>query len=315
MDDKLKLFLRAVRRAIAALILAVIACPPAAAAGRSVVDDLGFQVSIPEVVTRIVSLVPTNSEMVCLLDCSRLVGGTRYDRFPEALALRVRQRQIAIIGGGFDANLEKIVQLAPALIIANGPSQQKIALPLKRMGYPVLSLWPRDLAGLKKDFSLLGEILDRKGKARRILDQVEKGFLAIVNKAKGKPRKRVYLQMWSDPLITVGNTSFPQWLLEAAGGTNIFEDMPFDSGQVGLESIIRRDPEVLIFLTGQESFVQQLTKRAGWNAIRAVQRSHICFVDESDLNRRVQFLGGLARMHDCLFSAERVGQAISSESR
>ena len=104
--------------------------------------------------------------MVCLLDCDRLVGGTRYDYFPDELPRRMARKQIDIIGGGFDANLEKIVQLQPDLILTNGPTQQRFAVPLKNLGFAVISLWPRDMDGLVKDFLLLGELLGQEQKAQ-----------------------------------------------------------------------------------------------------------------------------------------------------
>ncbi len=148
--------------------------------------------------------MPTNSEMVCLLDCQRLKGGTRYDFFPEELVSRIQRKQTEIIGGGFDANLEKIVQLQPDLILTNGPTQQRFAVPLKNLGYAVVSLWPRDMAGLVKDFLLLGELLGQDHKAQSFIDDMQRRFQAIATKAQAMPKKRAYLQMWTEPLITVG---------------------------------------------------------------------------------------------------------------
>jgi ABC-type Fe3+-hydroxamate transport system substrate-binding protein len=273
----------------------------APAGPRTVVDDLGFNVAIKGDIRRVVSLVPTNSEMVCLLDCSRLVGGTRYDQFPSELKDRVRLKQIELVGGGFDANLETIVRLNPDLVITNGPTQQRFALPLKNMGYSVLSLWPRDLAGLEKSFLLLAQLLAQQEKARSIINDMRRNLTAIEARAKDKPRKRVYLQMWTDPLITVGKYSFPDWLVGAAGGVNVFGDMPFDSGQVSLESLIDRDPEVLIFLVGQEPFARNITKRPGWSSIRGVRAEHFCFIDEPDIRRSLGFLDGLTKIQRCLF--------------
>ena len=301
--------------ALFAFTLMAVHSPVVIASDRFVTDDQGFRVEIKNDVRRIVSLVPTNSEMVCLLDCSRLVGGTRYDRFPEELALRIREKRLEVIGGGFDASLEKIVQIAPDLILVNGPSQQRVALPLKKMGYPVWSIWPRDLQRLKRDFLLLGEILAQAGKAKKILNEVEQGLAAIEQRAKGNPKKRVYLQVASDPLITVGKNSFPHWLISAAGGINIFGDITLDSTQVSLESIIERDPEVLIFLTGQEEFVKRKLARPEWKTIRAVQRSRICFVDPADIRRSVRFLEGLTKIQDCLLRDEPTGPAVSAEAR
>jgi ABC-type Fe3+-hydroxamate transport system substrate-binding protein len=282
--------------------------PMVLATDRIVVDDLGSKVVVKNSIRRVVSLVPTNSEMVCLLDCERLKGGTRYDEFPEELKKRIQLKQTAIIGGGFDANLEKIVQLQPDLILTNGPTQQRFAVPLKNMGYSVLSIWPRDVDGLKKDFLLLGELLGQETKAKTVIANMERRFAIVEAKTKNKPVKTVYLQMWTDPLITVGKLAFPNWLVAAAGGVNVFNDIFLDSPQISLESLIQRNPEVLIFLAGQEAFVKALTNRPGWSSIRGVRNSHFCFVDEPDIRRSVEFLNGLAKIQDCLFREPRVNK-------
>lgn len=300
---------------LCAVVSLLTTAPVALAGNRMIVDDLGFKVQVKDNIRRVVSLVPTNSEMVCLLDCERLKGGTRYDQFPGELRKRVQSNQIEIIGGGFDANLEKVVQLQPDIILTNGPTQQRFAVPLKNMGYSVLSIWPRDMAGLKRDFLLLGELLAQERKARSAIDDMQRRFALIQAKALNKPKKKVYLQMWTDPLITVGKLSFPDWLVAAAGGINIFDDLPFDSPQVSLEALIRRDPEVLIFLAEQEPFVKTLTTRPGWSSIRGVRDSHFCFIDEPDIRRSIQFLAGLAKIQDCLFGEKRVKQTTSTESK
>jgi ABC-type Fe3+-hydroxamate transport system substrate-binding protein len=305
------------RRLFALLVVAalLITAPIALARNRIIVDDLGFEVEVKDNIRRVVSLVPTNSEMVCLLDCERLKGGTRYDQFPAELKKRVQANQIEIIGGGFDANLEKIVKLQPDLILTNGPTQQRFAVPLKNMGYSVLSIWPRDMAGLKRDFLLLGALLAQEKKAKSVIDDMQRRFALIQAKAMNKPKKKVYLQMWTDPLITVGKLSFPDWLVAAAGGINIFGDLPFDSAQVSLESLLRRDPDVLFFLAEQEPFVKTLTKRPGWSSIRGVRGSHFCFIDEPDIRRSIEFLDGLAKIQDCVFRNERVNQPTPTETK
>ncbi|HWH78787.1 MAG TPA: helical backbone metal receptor [Candidatus Binatus sp.] len=285
----------------AVFVILLLRLPALLADDRSLVDDLGFTVRVKTDVRRVVSLVPTNSEMVCLLDCQRLKGGTRYDKFPLELRRRIQLRQIEIIGGGFDANLEKIVQLQPDLILTNGPTQQRFAVPLKNLGYTVVSLWPRDMDGLIKDFLLLGELLGQEQKAHGFISDVQQRFQTVAAKANNNPKKKVYLQMWTEPLITVGRTSFPHWLVSAAGGVNVFGDLSFDSGQIGLESLIQRDPEVLIFLAEQAPFVKTLARRPGWSSIRGVRAGHFCFIEESDIRRSIMFIDGLMKLRNCLF--------------
>ena len=284
--------------------------PAALSAERMIIDDLGFKVAVKSNVLRVISLVPTNSEMVCLLDCARLKGGTRYDWLPEEKT-RVQLKRVEIIGGGFDANLEKIVQLQPDLILTNGPSQERFAVPLKNLGYSVLSLWPRDMNGLKRDFLLLGELLGQESKATSVIEAMERRLRIIEAKAKNRANKKVYLQMWTEPLITVGRLSFTDWLVTAAGGINVFGDLPFDSAQVSLESLIQRNPEVLIFLADQERFVKTLGRRPGWSSIRGVRDSRFCFIDERDIRRSIEVLSGLAKMQDCLFG-EKSGTETTS---
>jgi iron complex transport system substrate-binding protein len=277
---------------------------PTSVNSATITDDLGFRVAVKDEVRRVVSLVPTNSEMVCLLDCERLKGGTRYDAFPQELKTRLAAKQIEVVGGGYDANLESIVRLQPDLILTNGPTQQRFAVPLRNLGYAVLSLWPRDMAGLKRSFLLLAALLRRAEKASELIDDMERRFAAIEARTQKKSKKRVYLQMWTEPLITVGKHSFPDWLVSAAGGINVFGDLPFDSGQVSLEAVIRRDPEVLIFLADQEPFARTLGKRPGWSSIRGVRDERFCFIDEPDIRRSIGFLDGLQKIQQCLL-AER----------
>jgi ABC-type Fe3+-hydroxamate transport system substrate-binding protein len=282
---------------------------------RTIVDDLGFKVAVKGDVRRVVSLVPTNSEMVCLLDCDRLKAGTRYDEFPEELRRRIHLKQIEVVGGGFDASLEKVVQLKPDLILTNGPTQQRFTVPLKNMGYSVVSLWPRDMDGLVKDFWLLGELLGQEQKARRFIHEMRERFAAIAIKAKRKTTKRVYLQMWTDPLITVGRASFTDWLVRAAGGVNVFADMPFDSGQIGVESLLQRNPEVMIFLAEQAPFVRTLARRPGWSSIRGVRDGHLCFIDEPDIRRSIMFIDGLTKLQDCILRGAPTAAAERAESK
>ena len=299
----------------AALLLAPSLMAMARAEERVVTDDLGFTVRIRTDIRKVVSLVPTNSEMVCLLDCQRLKGGTRYDEFPLELRRRMERKQVEIIGGGFDANLEKIVELQPDLILTNGPTQQRFAVPLKNLGFAVISLWPRDMAGLVKDFLLLGELLGQKQKALYFVDDMRQRFHKIASKAKNEPKRRVYLQMWTEPLITVGGASFTDWLVRAAGGVNVFGDLSFDSGQIGLESLIQRNPEVLIFLAEQAPFVKTLPRRPGWSSIRGVREGRFCFIDEPDIRRSIMFIDGLAKLHHCLFSNPATGHPAQWERK
>lgn len=299
---------------ISPLLLFLMSChAPPPEADRIVTDDLGQKVKIKRYIKSIVSLVPTNSELVCLLDCERLRGGTRYDRFPEELVKRIKDKKVRVIGGGFDPNLEMIIEIDPDIILANGPSQQRVVVPLKRMGYAVLSLYPQNIEWLKKDFLLLGEILGQQAKARKIVAEGERDLKEIQKKTRQKKRKRVYLQTWPNPMITVGRGSFSQSLLTLAGGINVFEDMPFDSGQVSIEWIIKRNPQVMIFTDNQADFINRIINRPEWRQIAAIRNNHICMINEAYLRRRIQFSDGVEKIYECLFERQADEKVLGSD--
>jgi ABC-type Fe3+-hydroxamate transport system substrate-binding protein len=140
-------------------------------------------------------------------------------------------------------------------------------------------------------------------------------FLAIVSNDQNKPKKRAYLQMWTEPLITVGGASFTDWLVRAAGGVNVFGDLSFDSGQIGLESLIQRNPEVLVFLPEQAPFVKTLPRRPGWSSISGVRDGRFCFIDEPDIRRSIMFIDGLAKLHNCFFPNPATAQSVPLERK
>jgi hypothetical protein len=175
----------------------------------------------------------------------------------------------------------------------------------------VISLWLRDMDGLVKDLFLRSCWGRRRLK---FIDDMRQRFEGIASKAMQKPTKRVSLQMWTDPLITVGRASFTDWLVRAAGAVNVFADMPFDSGQISVESLIQRNPEVLIFLAEQAPFVKTLARRPGWSSIRGVRDGHFCFIDEPDIRRSILFIDGLAKLHHCLSpTPQRATVAIGAQ--
>jgi ABC-type Fe3+-hydroxamate transport system substrate-binding protein len=91
--------------------------------------------------------------------------------------------------------------------------------------------------------------------------------------------------------------------------------MSFDSGQIGLESLIQRNPEVLIFLAEQAAFVKTLPRRPGWSSIRGVRDGHFCFIEEPDIRRSIMFVDGLAKLHNCLFSKAATAGPLRTEPK
>ena len=130
---------------------------------------------------------------------------------------------------------------------------------------------------------------------------------AVVAAVADAPRPRVYEELDAsepDKPFVAGPNGFYGQLIDLAGGTNIFGDLPGDVGQTGAESIVQRDPEVIILTDGDLPFNPQtpemVAARPGWNSISAVRNGAVHAVP-ADLYstpgpRLVQGLEDLARL-------------------
>ena len=125
-------------------------------------DDAGRHVTLTAAPTRIVSLAPSNTEIVCALDaCDELVGVTDFDDFPA----QVKDVNHVVVGAVVD--VEKVAAAQPQLILAAGNELTPTTVidQLTQLGYPVLSLYPHDLDGVYGDIALVGAAIDSAGAA------------------------------------------------------------------------------------------------------------------------------------------------------
>jgi ABC-type Fe3+-hydroxamate transport system substrate-binding protein len=89
----------------------------------------------------------------------------------------------------------------------------------------------------------------------------------------------VYVDVWPDPPMTVGQGSYLQEEVEAAGGLNVFDDVRASSATVSIEAIAQRDPDVILELRTDTTQTPDLARRPGWRAVRAVREGRVLVLD------------------------------------
>ena len=214
-------------------------------ASGAVVDDLGRSVNIEKLPQRIVSLAPSNTEILFALGLGdKVVGVTEYcDYPPEALEKEK-------IGGFSTPDIEKIIALQPDLILAADIHREEIIPALEEKGLTVFALAPENLDGILEDIQIVGKITGKEEKASELVTRMGERIKAITDKTKdleGKPR--VFYITWHDPLYSAGSETTIHELIEKAGGENIFQDIT-GYKTIDLELVIARDPQVIIACTG-----------------------------------------------------------------
>jgi iron complex transport system substrate-binding protein len=243
----------------------------------SITDDAGYTTSFSAPPRRVVSLSPGYTEDVFALGHGdSLVAVDTYSDYPAA-AKAIQPR----LGTFPSPSIESIVALQPDLVLSLAEKDDDLAQ-LRAQGIPVLKFFPRDYNAAANVIQTLGRILGSPDAGDAVAADMLARRDAVVATVAGAPRPRVYEELDGsapDKPYTVGPNGFYGQLIDLAGGDNIFGDLPGDTAQVSSETIVQRDPEVIILTDSDVPFNAQtpdaVAARPGWSAITAVRNGTI----------------------------------------
>ena len=179
----------------------------------TLIDAAGVEHQAAEAQPRIVSLVPSVTELLCDLGLAdRLVGRTGFCIHPAETV-----RAIAKVGGTKDVNIEKIRRLAPTHLVVNIDENEKPTVDALAAFVPTVivthPLAPRDNLGL---YRLLGGIFGAEDAAQQLCDAFEREYAALAA-LPPVPLRRVLYCIWQDPWMTVSRDTYIARMLALAG--------------------------------------------------------------------------------------------------
>jgi len=263
---------------------------PATATSTPIVytDSAGRKVSVYGIPQRIVSLAPSNTEILFALDLGKqVVGVDSFSDFPaEAKSLT------QVGGSGNQFNFEQIVALKPDLILAAGTTAPEAIKKLDDLKFAVAVIGTASTTfdGVAANIALVGQMTGKVDKAKSVTDAMKQKIDSIKTKAAtAKTKPRVYWELdATDPAkpFTVGPGNFINDIITAAGGTNIFAKVSNPFPQVTSESIVAASPEVIIMSDAADGVtVDSLLKRKGWQVIIAVKNKTVHPIDDNLVSR------------------------------
>jgi iron complex transport system substrate-binding protein len=224
------------------LTVATIGCGQPSPLGN-VVDDLGRTVNIEQIPQRIVSLAPSNTEILFALGLGdRVVGVTEFCNYPEEAKAKAK------VGGFSTVDIERVVYLEPDLILATRIHSKTVIPALEELDLTVLALAPSSLDELMSNITLVGKVTGQDKMASKLVDDLRERIEAVANKTQDlapNQRPRVFYLTWHDPLWTRGKDSSVDEIISKAGGQNIAYDLSGDK-TIDLETVLHRDPQVII---------------------------------------------------------------------
>jgi iron complex transport system substrate-binding protein len=234
----------------AAVLIALIgllgACTPTAGEAVSsggVTDQLGRTVEFDSVPQRIVSLAPSNTEILFALGLGdRVVGVTEYCDYPAAA------KDKAVIGGFSTVDLERVVALSPDLILATSMHEADVLPALEKRGLTVFVLAPATLDEVLESIILVGEVTGQVEEAAGLVNGMKRRISVVTEKTERlspEQRPRVFFITWHDPLMTPGLETRQDEMIQMAGGVNIARNLT-GYADISLEAVVEANPEVMI---------------------------------------------------------------------
>ncbi|RUP85151.1 cobalamin-binding protein, partial [Corynebacterium propinquum] len=174
-----------------------------------------------------------------------------------------------------------------------GPAQRE---QLQRLDIPVYVAEPHSLEQLTGQIQAIAEQLGRAEAGRQLAGQLHKRLADLRQSYQRAEPLRVFYQVWNQPLYTVGGGQIISDALSVCGARNVFDDLKLPAPQVSIESVLQRNPEVI--LVGDQL---QLEAWKAWPQVAAVAQGRLLVVPDKGLERPSgQMLEAVARLCEVL---------------
>ncbi len=262
------------KRLCAALLFCVALSPCAA---RTVTDELGRTVQVPEHPHRLICLMPSVVDDVYALGAGAdVIGVPRYTKYPAEAGTKPS------IGFPLAPSIETIVAMHPDLVLEDANMSSPDTLrSLERLGIPVFMVAPHQFQDIYRSLAAIGQALNRQQAARELIARLQAREAAVRRRVSGKPVISVLMPVGFDPVITFGKQAFLTGLIAIAGGRSVTADLPQDWTQISLEAVLARAPQALLLVRGSQSMpVEQILNLPGWSNVPAIRNRRIYYVDD-----------------------------------
>lgn len=255
---------------------------------------------------RVISLAPHLTEMMYSAGAgNQLVGTVNYSDYPS------EAKKLAIIGGYSNLNYEKIISLNPDVVLYwQGGNQAQAIKRLQQLGINVLSFKEKTLDDIPQTILKLGKRFHTENHARKISQQLTQQLQQLKTTYQHHHKVTVFYQIWDAPLMTIGKPQFLNEAIELCGGQNIFNDQLQPAPQVSLESVLARNPQIIL-LGGQKQKQQQWqTYWQQFTQLHATQNQQIYLLNADHFQRPTARL-----IHALPALCQTINQAINQAKK
>jgi len=234
---------------------------------------------------RIISTSPSNTEILFALGLGdKVVGVTTYCNYPPEAPEKEK------IGGFSTVDIEKIISLNPDMVLASSKTGDENIKKLEDKGITVLIVEPKNIDEILKAIELIGNVTGKENEAKSLTENMLKRINKVKENSKNlKEKPKVMYVVWHEPLMSAGKNTFANDIIEIAGGENIYSDMEIQYPTISLESVIDRNPDIIIASVGHGD-AGNLTYNYVMNEprlkdVNAVKNKRVYEIDADIMNR------------------------------
>ncbi|MBK9115568.1 MAG: cobalamin-binding protein [Betaproteobacteria bacterium] len=269
-----------------------LACARTGLAAVAAIDDAGSAVTLPRPAQRIVSLAPHATELLFAAGAGHaVVGVVAHSDWPPAA------RALPRVGDAAALDLERIVALAPELIVAWPYTTPAQLAALRAQRIAVFVSDPKSIAGIADDVEKLGALAGTKGTAQPVAAALRARRAALAAQFAAAPRVSVFYEVWHEPLYTVGGRHLISEAIATCGGDNVFAALTLPAPSVTVEAVVAARPDVIVGGADDGGRPPWLDAWKRWPAIPAVRDGNLFAADGNLLHRPgPRFLDGVAAL-------------------
>ena len=247
----------------------------------SIEDAFGHIVEMEKAPERIISLAPSNTEILYALGLGdKIVGVTAFCDYPEE-ALEVDK-----VGDFNGINFEKVVELEPDLVVNYGMLEDDALKMYNDAGIAVISFIPESIDEVIETIKQISIATYSEDRGNDLVERMEEHRDEILAKVQDTEEVKVFYEIWHEPLMTAGAGSFVDGLINLANGVNVASDAEGEYPNYDIEKLIENDPEV--YLTANdlpEKTAESIMTRPGYEDIAAIKNGKIYLLDGNIVSR------------------------------
>lgn len=249
----------------------------------TVKDALGNKVEFKEAPKKVVSLVPSNTEILFALGLEdKIVGVTDNDDYPKAATKKEKV-------GDMEYDIEKILSLKPDVVFAHESNAKSVEAGLQQLKDAGITVFVvKNATNFEETYytiKQIGQITDKEQKAVQIIAGMKAKVKEVQDKVANIKQRTAFVETSDEPEIyTAGKDTFMQEILDLANIKNVVDDQ---SGwfKIDPEQIVKRNPDTIIVMEDVPNIIAKIKERQGFGSISAVKKDAVVQVNQ-DLTAR-----------------------------